>query len=774
VTLEIAVVLLILLGAIVLFVTEWLRMDLVALLVLVAVAVTGYITPAEAMSGFSSPAVITVWAMFIISGALTLTGVATLLGNRLTRVAGTGEMRLVVAIMITAGVLSAVMNNVGVAAMMLPVVVDISRRTGHPPSRLLIPLALGSLLGGLTTMIGTPPNILVADITRDLGLPAFRLFDFTPIGVIILLAGILFVAAVGRHLLPKRDPLGDTAGTRQASALFDLDERLLSITIPDDSPLAGRTIAGSRLGAALGVTVVAITRDGLAVPAPGRDTILRPGDRLLALGRLENVEYLRRVLLSAEEQTPEPALWLHEARVGDDSPLVGVTLLEAAVRDRYSLHIVAVRRDDDIRFGDLARWRVRPGDVLIVATPPDSDPDVPAAAGLQPLGRLDGPARARYQLEDHLMALSVPEDSPLAGSTLAESRLRDGLGLAVWEIRRGDEIIAVPPPDTRLEPMDLLIAQGSADDLELLVALGRLSVDSHPIEDLAGLESTEVGLAEIVLSPETTLEGKTLRELEFRDRYGLTVLAIWRRGRAHRTGLRNMPLRFGDAILTHGGRDRLRLLGADPDFVVASEPAPPPPQREKAPLAIGILIAVVAAVVVGWLPIAVAAVGGAALMVLTKCLSMEDAYRFIEWQAVFLIAGMLPLGIAMERTGAAAFLAEGVVSFVGPMGPLAVMAGIYLMTSLATQVVPTAALVVLMAPIAYTSAIDIGVSPLPFLMTLAIAASASLSSPVSHPANTLVMGPGGYRFVDYLKIGVPLTLIVFAITMVMVPILWPF
>jgi di/tricarboxylate transporter len=262
--------------------------------------------------------------------------------------------------------------------------------------------------------------------------------------------------------------------------------------------------------------------------------------------------------------------------------------------------------------------------------------------------------------------------------------------------------------------------------------------------------------------------------LEFRDRYGITVLAIWRQGKAHRTGLRDMALRFGDAILVHGPRERLRQLAFDSDFILTSQPAAPPSRRSRAPVAAGILVGVVVTVVVGWLPISVAAVAGASLMVLTRCLTMEDAYRHIEWQAVFLIAGMIPLGIAMDQTGAAAFLARGVVEAVGPMGPLAVLAAIFLMTSLATQVVPTAALVVLMAPIAYTTAIDLGASPLPFLMTLAVAASASFSSPVSHPANTLVMGPGGYRFVDYLKVGLPLTGIVFAITMVMVPLIWPF
>lgn len=772
-TLEIAVVLLILLGAVVLFVTEWIRMDLVALLVLVAVAVTGYVTPAESLSGFSNPAVVTVWAMFIISGGLTVTGIADRIGQRLVRMAGTNETRLIVAIMLTTGVLSTViLSNVAVAAMMLPVVVEVSRRTGHAPSRLLLPLAIGSLLGGMTTMIGTPPTILVAEATRDFGLPPFELFAITPVGVTALIAGVAFVSLIGRRFLPRRDPLRES-GSRDPAALFDLAERLLAIPISSGSALSGLTLEGARFGSALGLTVVAIERSGRVIPAPGRNTVIHAGDRILAIGRPDVVDDIRTVVASVEPGGQPPTIALVEAAVRDESPLVGSTLLESNVRSRYRVEVLGVRRGDTGELGDVSRWRVRAGDALLVSGVGGTDPDPPAEAGLELLGPVADRGDA-YGLAENLTTLSIPEGSSLAGRTLGEARVRDRLGIAVWEIRRGDETIALPGPDTSLEAGDLLVAQTTPSNLAVISALGELKAVAHSVDDLGGLQTSEVGLAAIVLSPQTSLEGKTVRELEFRDRYGLTVVAIWRRGRAYRTGLRDIDLRFGDAILTHGPREQLRQLGRDPDFVVASEPGPPPPRREMAPIALGILAAVIGAVVFGWLPISVASVGGAALMVLTRCLTMEDAYRHIEWRVVFLIAGMLPLGIAMDSTGAAAFLAEGVVNLVGPLGPLGVLAGLFLMTSLATQVMPTAALVVLMAPIALTTALDLGVSPLPFLMSLAIAASASFSSPVSHPVNTLVMGPGGYRFVDYLKVGLPLTLVVFAITMLMVPILWPF
>jgi di/tricarboxylate transporter len=782
-TVEIALVLAILLGTMVLFVTEWIRIDLTALLVLVAVAVTGLVTPAEALSGFSSPAVVTVWAMFIISGGLTVTGIARILGDRLAGLAGKGEVGLVVSIMATAGVLSAFMNNVGVAALMLPVVIDLARRTGHPPSRLLMPLAFGCLLGGLTTLIGTPPNILVADALRDQGLEPFGLFDFTPIGVVILATGVAFMALMGRRLLPRRDPLREGVGrTRDPGAFFELGDRLLTVRIPLDSSLAGQTLGDSRVGSALRITVVAVVRGGRTLPAPDRDTVLLGGDRLLALGRPEFVDEVRKGSLLAGRDggsfhtgaLPE-AMPMVEARVPAGSPLVGVNLLQAALRDRYDLSVLAFRRGSVARFHDLPQARIQAGDILLLHGPGEVLRDPEGMEGLdeiRPVSEHD--LRELYHLDDRLMTLTVPEESILAGRTLARSRLRDALGLTVWEIRRGDEVRAIPDPGETLEAGDVLLVQGTPEGLRILSALQELEIETHPAQDLTGLESRDVGLAEIVLSPETTLVGRTLRELDFRDRYGLTVLAIWREGRAYRTDLRDMELRFGDAILLHGPRDRLRLLGGDPEFLVVSEPAQPPPRRAKAPLAVLILAGALTPVLLGWLPIAIAAVTGAVLMVLTRCLTMEDAYRFIEWPAVFLIAGMLPLGVAMDRTGAAALLAEWVVTLTGGMGPRAVLAGIYLMTALAAQIVPIVALVVLMAPIALSTAADLGVSPLPFMMAVAMAGAASISSPISHPANTLIMGPGGYRFVDYMKVGVPLLLVISVIVVVLVPILWPF
>ncbi|MGD2157253.1 MAG: SLC13 family permease, partial [Anaerolineales bacterium] len=365
------------------------------------------------------------------------------------------------------------------------------------------------------------------------------------------------------------------------------------------------------------------------------------------------------------------------------------------------------------------------------------------------------------------------KESSLVGKSLEESRLAEAFGLTVLGIERQGETHMVPDPKEELRADDLLLVKGKEESLTAIRGLQDLSVEPEPAPKLERLESAEVGLVEAVLSPHTTLAGKTLRQLHFREKYDLSVLAIWSGGRAFRTDLRELRLRFGDALLLYGRREKLRLLGTDPDFLVLTEEIQEAPRVEKAPIAALVMAGVVLTVLLGWLPIAVAAVIGAALMVLTGCLSMDEAYRFIDWRAVFLIAGMLPLGIAMQNSGAARFLAEGVVSMVGGFGPLALVAGMFLLTALASQVMPNPVVTVLMAPIAISTAYNLDMSPFALMMVVALAASASFLSPVGHPANVLIMGPGGYRFGDYIKVGLPLTLVVLVIALTVLPLVWP-
>ena len=314
-TLEIAATMAILLVAIVLFVTEILRVDLIALLVLAALALTGLVSPEQALSGFSNPAVITVWAVFILSGGLSRTGVANVLGRNVMRLSGQGEVRLLVVIMVTAAVLSAFMNNIGVAALLLPVVIGISQKTRIPASKLLLPLAYGSLLGGLMTLIGTPPNILASNALREYGLEPFGFFSFAPVGVAIMIAGVAFMAVIGRRLLPERHPVqslaGQNGGRMEPEDFFALDERLALVEIPPGTPFAGKTIAESRLGRALGITILGIERNGRKQIDIAPQTVLQDKDRLLVLGNLERLE----------ELSQRPYLVLEPQERGDQGPL---------------------------------------------------------------------------------------------------------------------------------------------------------------------------------------------------------------------------------------------------------------------------------------------------------------------------------------------------------------------------------------------------------------------------------------------------------------------
>ena len=352
-TWEIALVLGILAIALVLFITEILRMDVVALLVLGVLALTGLVDSTEALSGFSNPAVITVWAMFILSAGLTRTGIADVLGRQVLRLAGKSEVTLIVVIMLTAGGLSAFMNNIGVAALMLPVVVDIARRTEIAASRLLMPLAYGSLLGGLTTMIGTPPNLLISGALRDAGETSFSLFDFAPVGIGALVVGTLFVALWGRRILPFRTSgVGKKRSQRNLRAMYGLQERTFMMRIPNNAILVGKSLAASRIGSAVGLIVIALDRQGKIEALPSRKTILAAGDKLLVQGRLDRFEELRRwseVVIEREapllKTLANERVSLVEARIADDSALIKRLVNHSDFRRRFGVNVLAIRRN---------------------------------------------------------------------------------------------------------------------------------------------------------------------------------------------------------------------------------------------------------------------------------------------------------------------------------------------------------------------------------------------------------------------------------------------
>jgi di/tricarboxylate transporter len=787
-TTEILMVFSILGLAIIFLVTEWIPMEVTALLVLGAVAVTGLVSPVDALAGFSNPAVVTVWAVFILSGGLTRTGVANLIGRLVLRLSGQSEMLLVVVIMTCAGAMSAIMNNVAVAALMLPVVMDIARSTGTPASRLLMPLAYGSLLGGLTTQIGTPPNILVSEALRNNGLAPFTLFDFTPVGLAVFVVGVAFTALIGRHLLPTRDLQHDPRDLEgpPLHEQYQLEERMLRLAIPRQSALTGKTIATSRIGTILGVNVVGISRRGHVLAAPSPEEILRARDKLIVESGIGDIGQLREALTSLGQMRiePESALLtdlpddhnaLAEVTVAPHTDIAGRSLRQLEFRKQFGLNVLAVRRGTHVQRTQLQDRHLDPGDTLLVQAPREI---LPALANNKYFIEFQIVSNEvlinHYNFDNRILVMRVHAGSNLVGRSLQDSRLGAALGLGVLALVRDAQTLSMPAPDTHLAADDLLLVTGRPEDVDLIQALKDIRVEPALAEELAALESENYGLMEAMLSPHTTLAGKTLRELNFRKKYGLNVLAIWREGRIHRADLRDMALRFGDALLLYGARSNFSLLGREPDFLVLTESAQEHPNLSKAKISIPIMAAVLLPVMMGWLPIYLAAVIGAAVMILARCLTMEEAYRAIEWKAIFLIAGMLPLGVALDKTGAARFLATAMVEAVGGFGPLAVMAGLMVLTFMATCVIPTAALVVLMVPIILSTAADMGVAPYPMMMAMAMAASASFMTPISHPANVMVMGPGGYRFSDYLRLGLPLTLVVLITVMTVLPFFWPF
>jgi di/tricarboxylate transporter len=591
-TLEIGLTLGIILVAVVLFATEKLRVDVIALIVLITVGLTGLVSPEDVFAGFANPAVITVWAVYMVSGGLFKTGVADILGRGILRLSGTSEARLIAVIMLTCGIMSGFMNNVGATAVLLPVVVGISRRTKVPVSKLLIPLAFSSLLGGELTVIGTPANILGTGILAARGLPTFEFFDFLPIGAIFLGTGVIYMLLVGRRLLPVRQAPDDELTTSQLRGYVS------EVRVAEDSRVAGQTLVESRLGAEYELTVLAIERNG---------------------------------------------------------------------RLRTNLH-----------------------------------------------------------------------------------------------------------PDTRIQAGDLLMVEGAVEKLIQARDALRLVIDAERTTELEQqLDTDKVHLVEATLAPASRMVDQTLKEIEFRNRYGFSVLAIWRHGEVITQRLRDVQLKFGDAVLLQGPRHRMPALQEGDDFLILEPVALELRRLSKAPIAAGIMGLVLAMVLVASVHIAMAMVVGAVLMVLTGCLTMDEAYQNVDWRTVFLVAGMLPLGMAMETTGAARFLADVLLGAVGDLGPRAVLAGIYILVALLTQPMSNAAAVVLVTPIAIDTALGMGADPRPFVLTVVLGAATSFLTPVGHKANVLVFGPGGYRFFDYTRVGALLTPILLVVAVIFVPILFP-
>jgi di/tricarboxylate transporter len=359
----------------------------------------------------------------------------------------------------------------------------------------------------------------------------------------------------------------------------------------------------------------------------------------------------------------------------------------------------------------------------------------------------------------------------MVGKTIRDSRIGEMVGLTVTGIIRGGRLMLGVESGKRIRAEDQLLVAGEVRRIRDLLALGEVQLK----QDItgAGIESEDVGVAEVTLAPRSSVAGKTLAEIDFREKHGLQVLSIWRRGRPLHGNLARQALRLGDAFLVQGAWSRIRHLGTSPDYVVLTPAAQEARRTRKAPVALLGLLLMVGMVVTGFQPIHVAAFATATFVVLFGAITMEEAYRAVEWKAVFLVAAILPVGLAMERTGASRLIADSLVALAGPLGPYGVMAGMFSVSSLLSQCLDGAPAVVLMAPVVLQTAASLGLSPYPAMMGVSLAASAAFMTPFSHKANLIVMGSGGYRVIDYLKVGTPLTIILLGLMVWLVPVFFP-
>ena len=757
-----------------LFLTARLPVDLTAFLGLVVLILAGYVGPTEAFSGFSSPAVITMLAIFVISASLLYTGVADVVANRVYALVGNKEIPLVVILMLVSGILSGFMNNIAATAVLMPAVAGIARRAALSPSRLMMPLAFGSILGGTTTMVGTPPNIVAATIISERNLAPFGLFDFTPIGLVLLGVGILFMITVGRKLLPDRLVGPAESEAEELTHVYRLEERLFTVRIPNDSTLDNLTLSEANLSGTLGIQVVNILRGSKRI-SPTGGTRLKEGDTLLVEGRLSDLEDLIRV--GRIEIRPTSARLLPRPiggftaisfEVPPSSVLADTSPGQARFKNHYGAVIVGVIREGTVLQDNLAGRIIRAGDQVIALGPRSLLHKMRSDSNFW-VKRLG--LAALEDLSDNISMLRIPPTSSLVGSSIGSSRLSELAGVTIGGIIRDGETRLDVGADKVLQAGDSLLVACDASRLERLVRLGNLEVHSRTGKE--ELESEDIGIVEAALAPRSVLDGKTPSELRFRDRYGLTLLAVWRDGGSIYKGLADLTIRFGDALLVRGPWERIRLLASDPNFVLLSPAGTRPRRPEKAPIALGALLLMVAMVVLGIQPIHVAAFTSASLVLLFGTVTMEEAYRAIEWRTIFLVAAVLPVGFAMESTGAALLLVDRVGEWVGPLGSYAILVALVVLASLLSQALDGAPAVVLLAPVALETAAQLGMNPYAVMMGVSLAASAAFMTPFSHKANLLVMGAGGYRASDYLRVGTPLTVVVRGIVVALVPVFFP-
>src|SRR5688500_6578950 len=590
-TSQIAILLVLLFVALVLFAVERIPIEIVSIVLVMALVITQTLTVSEAFAGFGNDIVVTIAGLFVITGGLAKTGVVDLVGRRLHRFAGDSEFRITALIMVVAALSAAVMKNTTTTAMFLPVVLGIGARRHISPSKLLMPLAFGAILGGTCTLIGTSTNLAVSGALPRYGMEPFTMFELTRVGVPIVCVGMLYMLLIGLRLLPARD--------------------------------------------------------------------------------------------SAESLTEQ------------------------------------------------------------------------------------------YHVRQYMTEVIVLENSPLIDKSLGEARISDELDLTVLGILRGTQRYRIAPnPLEKIRAGDLLLVQGRAEDI--LRVKGEAGIEIKADFSLSDelLEGADVELFEAMIPRGSDFIGRTLERLQFRRQYQMIVLAINRHGVNLLSKMSNVKLRFGDVLLLQGNREHVEGLAADGQILLLEEISHRQVRSSKsrwALLAFGVFLFLS---VTHLVPLPVAVLIGVLILLGTRSLRTVEIYEMIDWRLIILIACMMSFGLAMEKTGADQYLANGIISGTGQYGPLAVLAGFFLMTVALTQPMSNQAAALVMLPIAVKSALALGLNPRTFAVAVTYAASCSFLTPLE-PACVLIYTPGRYRFLDFIKVGSFLTLLVFVIVMWLVPVFWP-
>jgi di/tricarboxylate transporter len=592
----ILITLLLLVLAIVLFATEKIPVDVVGIILVIALVLTQVLTVQEGVAGFGNDVIITIGGLFILVGGLIRTGLVDLIGRRMHRIAGGNEFFLTAMIMVSAAVSASVLKNTTTTAMFLPVIIGLATKAKIAPSKLLMPLAFGAILGGSCTLIGTSTNLAVSGAITRYGQAPFSMFELTAVGVVTFASGLLYMMLIGRRMLPNRG--GEESFTEQ------------------------------------------------------------------------------------------------------------------------------------------------------------------------------------YHIREYVSELLVLPDSTLVGKTLGEAKLNTELDLHILGIVRSGETIASPDPNERIHRRDSLLVEGTIDDiLRVKEAIGLEIKPDFMLSD-AMLESGKVELFEVMVMRDSRLVGQTLKTIRFRQTYDLTVLAVNRHGETFFNKLSSIMLKFGDVLLVQGTRDEIERLVGEGELLLLEDISATSMRVDKRKWAIAafvlFLLLSLSKIAVGVdIPLAICVLAGVMLLLATKTVRYAEMYSLIDFRLLVLIACMMSFGVAMEKTGADAFLAGYIETYFRQFGPTAVLAGFFLLTVALTQPMSNQAAALVVLPVAVKAAVALGLNPRTFIVGITYAASFSFITPLE-PACVLVYTPGRYRFVDFVKVGTVLTVIVFVVSIFLVPVFWPF